>query len=201
MAGRAKILTDAQFMELLEYVGSVSREPIRDYVILMLSYKAGLRACEIAGLTWRDVMDASGKIGIESDEFGGDPCFAVPARIAKRGHGRSVPMHPALAAALAALKAAEGLPLYGTIIKSRSGTAMTSNALRLYLQRLYVKSGLIGCSSHSGRRTFITKALRVANNHDCSIKDVQAMVGHRYIDSTERYIEASPSRGKLVRSI
>jgi integrase/recombinase XerD len=52
MAGKqAKILSDDQVERLLSFV-STSRNPIRNRVLVLLSLKAGLRAGEIANLTW-----------------------------------------------------------------------------------------------------------------------------------------------------
>ena len=47
---QAKILTKPQIDALLAYVRT-TRHPIRNRVILLLSFRAGLRAKEIAGLT------------------------------------------------------------------------------------------------------------------------------------------------------
>ena len=62
-----------------------TRQPKRDTVIVLLSVKAGLRACEIAGLQWSMVMTDDGKISDVVD---------IRNAIAKRGSGRRVPMHP-----------------------------------------------------------------------------------------------------------
>ena len=63
MAGKqAKLLTDDQQILLLTHVSS-KRQPHRDRVLILLSFKAGLRAAEIAKLTWEMVLDPSGAIG------------------------------------------------------------------------------------------------------------------------------------------
>jgi integrase len=52
MSGKqAKILAANQINDLLLYAGT-TRYPARDRVIVLLSVKAGLRAAEIANLTW-----------------------------------------------------------------------------------------------------------------------------------------------------
>jgi integrase len=62
MAGKqAKVLFDHHVQALLAYVQR-SRYPIRNRVIVLLSVKAGLRAGEIANLTWSMVLDPTGEI-------------------------------------------------------------------------------------------------------------------------------------------
>jgi integrase len=63
MSGRrAKVLSDKQIEDLLVYT-STTRNPERNRVIVLLSIKAGLRAGEIAKLTWDMVLDPTGEVG------------------------------------------------------------------------------------------------------------------------------------------
>ena len=57
---QAKILSNAQVRAALGHVDSSSRYPELDRVMILLSVKAGLRAKEIASLTWSMVTDAQG---------------------------------------------------------------------------------------------------------------------------------------------
>jgi integrase len=58
---QAKLVNKPQLTRLLDHV-SHSRYPERDRVILLLSFKAGLRAKEIAGLIWAMITDACRKL-------------------------------------------------------------------------------------------------------------------------------------------
>ena len=58
----AKLLAERDVRVLLRAVGR-HRHPVRDRVILLLSLKAGLRAGEIAALTWCMIERADGRIG------------------------------------------------------------------------------------------------------------------------------------------
>ena len=62
MPGRqAKTLSAADVDDLLVFA-SCTRNPLRNAVMVLLSAKAGLRAGEIANLTWDMVVDASGQV-------------------------------------------------------------------------------------------------------------------------------------------
>ncbi len=64
MAGKqAKILSDQQTRSLLVFASS-TRNPHRNHLIVLLSLKAGLRAGEIAKLTWDMVLGPTGEIGL-----------------------------------------------------------------------------------------------------------------------------------------
>jgi integrase len=54
---------------------------------------------------------------------------------------------------------------------------------------LFKELGFEVCSSHSGRRTFVTAAARNVHRSGCSLRDVQLLAGHRSIETTERYID------------
>lgn len=198
---RAKVLDPRQFGRVLEEVNQWAKNPVRDRVIFFLSFKAGLRVGEIAGLTWRNVTDAEGNIIAPPGNYD------VPADIAKKGSGRAIPMHPELYKALVALAAQDWATLSPkqrlkvNIVRDTSGRPMRPNTLQRYISRAYEKIGFNGCSSHSGRRTFITSLAQAAGSHDCSLRDVQMLAGHRGIDTTEDYIVASDRVGQLVRSL
>jgi integrase/recombinase XerD len=57
--------------------------------------------------------------------------------------------------------------------------------------RWYRYVGFDGCSSHSGRRTFITNAARKISTVGGSLRDVQLLAGHSNLRTTQAYIEAS----------
>ena len=58
---QAKVVTTPMLKRMLRRV-SHSTFPARDRAMILLSVKAGLRACEIAGLDWSMVPDAQGRL-------------------------------------------------------------------------------------------------------------------------------------------
>jgi integrase/recombinase XerD len=65
----------------------------------------------------------------------------------------------------------------------------------------YSDLGLAGCSSHSGRRTFLTLAARKINLVGGSIRDIQALAGHQSLQTTQRYIESDEEAQKRIIGI
>ena len=62
--------------------------------------------------------------------------------------------------------------------------------------------GVAGCSSHSGRRTFITRAARFVHKAGGSLRDVQLLAGHQSIVTTQRYIDGdTDAQRRLVALI
>ena len=58
---QAKVVTPPMLKRMLRHV-SRSSHPARDRAMILLSVKAGLRACEIAGLDWSMVLDPQGRV-------------------------------------------------------------------------------------------------------------------------------------------
>jgi integrase len=191
MAGRqAKILHDQQINDLLVFA-SATRNPLRNKLIVLLSAKAGLRAGEIAGLSWDMVLDPSGEVG---------QLIELHDRVAKKNSGRRIPLHPSLQSALTAWCLLIGN--VGPVIRSERGEAMSAVSIVNWFALAYRAVGLAGCSSHSGRRTFITRAARLVHKAGGSLRDVQLLAGHRSIQTTQRYIDGDTDvQRKLVGMI
>ena len=191
MAGKqAKILSDSDLSQVLSTL-ETTRHPSRNRALVLLSAKAGLRAAEIAKLEWPMILDASGAVG---------SMIEVRDRIAKKKGGRIIPMHPMLQDAFRALKVESNAT--GPVIRSERGTHMTPTSICNLFAALYRAAGLEGCSSHSGRRTFLTKTARTIGKLGGSLRDAQILAGHKSIQTTERYIEAnSEAQQRLMRFI
>jgi integrase len=150
-----------------------------------------LRAGEIANLTWDMVVDATGQIG---------GVIELRDHAAKKGSGRVIPMHRDLRAATAAWHQVATSSPY--VIASQRGGQMTPLSIVVWFNRAFKNIGLKGCSSHSGRRTFVTRAARLVHKAGGSLRDVQLLAGHRSIQTTQRYIDGdSDAQRKLIAMI
>jgi hypothetical protein len=56
---------------------------------------------------------------------------------------------------------------------------MKALSIVICFSRAYRAVGLDGCSLHSGRRTYITRAARLVHKAVGSLRDVQLPAGHR----------------------
>jgi integrase/recombinase XerD len=187
---QAKILSDDNIRDLLAFT-TLTRSPPRNRVMVLLSVKAGLRAGEIANLTWPMVTDPSGNI---------DTVIALEDRIAKKKSGRVIPLHVDLGDGLATLRNLTGG--YGPLIRSERGTPMAPATIVNWFRIAYRAIGLTGCSSHSGRRTFVTRAARLVHKAGGSLRDVQLLAGHRSIQTTQAYIDGdTDAQRRLVALI
>lgn len=186
---RAKILPDNDLDKLLKSV-EFSENRAADRLKITLSYYAGLRVSEIAGMSIDAMLDASGRIS---------PFITVFGDISKYNKERTIPTHPKIKLALQDYLKSQPNAEYIAI--GKSGKRMTTNALTVWFFRLYRRCGFNGCSSHSGRRTFITSLARSANRYGNSLRDVQALAGHAQLGTTECYIDRSTSVTALIASL
>ena len=145
----------------------------------MVSFYAGLRAKEIAALSVGNVFDEKGAVREQ---------FILSAAQSKGGQTRTVYLNQRLRKALAD---------YGDNIKladpqqalfaSQKGGAFSANTMCQLFLDIYKACGLKDASSHSGRRTYIT---RLANK-GVGVRLLAALAGHAHISTTQRYIDVN----------
>ena len=179
---QAKTLSKGQAEAVLGYLAK-TRWPTRNRLIFLLSAKAGLRAKEIAHLTWWMTNDSQGEVGWSL-------CLLDSA--SKGKSGRMIPLSEEVREALIAYRD-EVNSIAGPYVISTERARQTSpQAIVNMFQRWYRHLGFVGCSSHSGRRTFITNAARKISTVGGSLRDVQMLAGHTNLRTTQRYIDANP---------
>lgn len=194
LSKQAKVLTSKQSDLVLNYL-STTRSPLRNQLIFLLSTKAGLRAKEIASLQWAMVLDSSGEVSN----------YIHLTNTVSKGHsgGREIPLNKQLKSILIEYHQFESSSRYfnpnNNLIHTQRSKSTSPQAIVNMFQGWYKDLNLLGCSSHSGRRTFITNCSRKITTVGGSLRDVQYLAGHSSLQTTQRYIEGnSESKIKVV---
>jgi integrase/recombinase XerD len=176
---QAKVLSDQEVKRVLAVIGQ-ERHPERNRMAFMLSYLAGMRACEISGLVVGDVIDTQGKPKSE---------IRLVASKTKGQTGRTVMVGEKLqreithySATLVSMETTRPL-----LPSQKSGRHFSANTLVQLFQRLYALAGIDGASSHSGRRSFITNLA----SKGVGARVLQHLAGHSSLATTQRYIDVN----------
>jgi integrase/recombinase XerD len=175
---QAQTLNDAQLRRVIQYCRS-RRHPVRDETIVLFSFYAGLRAKEIAALCISNVFDEQGRVREQ---------FILAAVQSKGGRTRTVYLNQRLRRALGDYGA--GLNLSGPsrpLFESQKGGHFSANTMCQLFLDIYRAVGLKDASSHSGRRTYIT---RLANK-GVGVRLLAELAGHSHISTTQRYIDVN----------
>ena len=191
---QSKTLNKSQIQMVRTFLKS-KRNGLRNETIFLLSVKSGLRSKEISLLSWKMVCKSDGTI---------DDYINLPNSSSKGDSGRIIPLHKDIKFNLQ-IMLMEHKGLFGFdinksfIVRTERTPFTTSQTVVNMFQSWYGRLGLIGCSSHSGRRTFITETSKRISLVGGSLRDIQMMVGHSSLQTTQRYIEGdSESQKKVV---
>ena len=191
---QSKVLTNTQVEVLTDYL-LTTRHGKRDKLIFLLSVKAGLRAKEIAHLTWSMVLNSNNDV---------NDAIHLTDKASKGSSGRIIPMNTQLK---------EHIQMYFNdvkdklwsvrlqehfVISTERSNKTTPQAIVNMFSKWYKRIGYLGCSSHSGRRTFITNASRKIGLAGGSLRDVQMLAGHKYLHTTQRYIDHNTDCQKKI---
>jgi integrase len=195
MDKQAKIINEHQLQALLAWL-ETRKHATRNRLIVLLSFKAGLRAKEIASLKWSMIMTADGNIGDH---------IHLTNEASKGKSGRIIALNKELKKQLIKAKEIDGINIADarrSVIKTQRGQGTTAQVIVNSFGEWYRKLGFVGCSSHSGRRSFITQAARKASLVGGSLRDVQALARHASLTTTSRYIEADgEAQARLVNIV
>jgi integrase/recombinase XerD len=186
---QAKVLAEGQIKATLAAVAE-RRHPERDRVMVLMSVRAGLRAKEIALVTWGMVTDAGGNVG---------DVLALENKASKgRNGGRIIPLNSELRKALVALKTLRNPDPEDRVIHGDRDATMSPGSVQVWFHRLYESLGFQGASSHSGRRTFVTRTAKKIVEAGGSLRDVQELAGHASLATTQRYIQGDTDAKRRV---
>jgi integrase/recombinase XerD len=174
---QAKSLSEIELKRVLA-VAANGRNAARNRAMLLTSHWAGMRVGEIAALRVEDVLGTDGSV---KDEI------RLRAEQTKGSYGRTVmvgdKLRKELASYIATLKHLN--PAKPLFYSQKNPAGFSANTLCQQLGGLYRKAGIAGASSHSGRRTFLTKLA----SKGVGVRVLMALAGHRNMGTTQRYID------------
>lgn len=197
LSRQAKTLSRHQIEAVSSYLLN-RRQGLRDQTIFNLSIRSGLRAKEIAYLTWAMVKTSEGKVG---------DAIHLTNLASKGKSGRIIPMNKAVKEKLCRLLLEQQTIRHfdittAYVITTERAKQTSAQSIVNMSSKWYRELGRVGCSSHSGRRTFITNAARKISSVGGSLRDVQMLAGHSSLSVTQRYIEAdSEAQTRVVELI
>lgn len=188
---QARVLTERELRKVLNYC---SQQPhaTRNRAMLLCTHMAGMRVGEVAALRICNVLGADGTVMEE---------IALAASQTKGNQSRTVLVPKKLRDELTDyLQQRFGLANLVSVTQTDTQRALfptqknptrgfTANTLCQLFHKIYKDAHMSGASSHSGRRTFITKLA----DKGVGVRVLMALAGHKSIATTQRYIELNPT--------
>jgi len=192
--GQAQVLNEKEMKQVLQFING-GNHPERNTGIVTLSFYLGLRAKELAALKVADVFE-QGAI---------KKVLRLVASYTKGAVHRDVSLEnkavvKALTDYLTERRTDDSttFSLDSPLFRSQKGTAFSANAMVRVLGDIYKKAGFKNASSHSGRRSLITKLAY----QGIDLNSVRQIAGHSSISTTQRYIDDNPHRiAEILKSI
>ena len=185
---QAKILTKAEYKRVMNVIDA-HRHAVRNRTMFALSFYAGLRACEIAGLRVGDVYDEEGYVRdtlyLGSEQTKGNEQQQV---IVSKQLQKQLDLY-------AKQYKAHTKQLKAPLMFSGKGGGFSAQTVINLFSRFYERAGLRGASSHSGRRQFLTEL----GDKGVNARVIQALARHKHLSTTQRYIDFNES--KLRRAV
>ena len=182
---QAKVLSDKELKKVIEYIDAFDRHAERNKAIILLTHYCGMRISEVSNILTSQLINEEGDI---------NDIINLTANQTKGIQSRRVFLNK---------KAKKALQRYITsdisvtqqpfLFQTQKSERFNTNALTQLVKRIYERVGIVGASSHSGRRTFIT---RLATS-GVSVRVIAEAVGHSSIVTTQRYIDINDD---LVRN-
>jgi integrase/recombinase XerD len=182
--GQAKVLSDKELKQVLKFI-EIGNHAKRNTAIVILSNYLGLRAKELASIKIDDVME-NGSI---------KKVLRLVAAYTKGAKHRDISIEnktviKTLQDYLLERKIEDGIAFNTSapLFKSQKKTAFSPNAMVRVLGDIYKSAGFNDASSHTGRRSLITKLAYSG----IDLNSVRQIAGHSSIATTQRYIDDNP---------
>lgn len=175
---QAKTLTTK---ELRKVIDSVANHPhaARNRLMLLMTHWAGMRVGEVAALLVESVRNIDGEVKQE---------IQLDASQTKGKHARVVFLNDKLRKEVGSyLNSIEIKDNSQPLFSTQKRATFSANTLCQTMNAIYQRAGIEGATSHSGRRSFIT---RLASK-GIGVRVLAALAGHRSIATTQAYIDVN----------
>jgi len=176
---QAKVLTDKELKKVIGYIDAFDRHAERNKAIILLGHYCGMRVSEVASLLVSDVINEKSEV---------NDVIHLTANQTKGSNSRRVFVSKKAKAALKYyLQSDLSVTQHTYLFQTQKSKRFNTNALTQLVKRLYERVGIVGATSHSMRRTFITKLA----TSGVSVRVIAEAVGHSSIATTQRYIDVN----------
>lgn len=173
--GQSETLKPEQFQHLIEHTLATSKHPVRDCAILQVSYRCGLRAMELAGLTLDDLLDEEGRIK-EQVTLRKKTTKGMKGGTAFFTHAQA---REALSALLVLKRSTKAMQVRNLFISAKQTPFSASSMCRL-VSTLLSRAGYYGATNHFGRRSLAHNL----NKQNVSIYNISKILRHSSITTT-----------------
>jgi integrase/recombinase XerD len=188
---QAKVLSEKEVRKVLLYIAS-RKHSTRNRAIFVVLNATGMRVGELAALRLCDVLTPTGEIVDE---------IRLAADQTKGSRGRVVVLNQKaqeeiknylmtrfkLKDLLAVTMTDTSRALFTT--QKNPNRGFSSSTLAQHFHYMYRGAGIMGASSHSSRRTFLTTLSEMG----VSVRVLMDLAGHRSLAVTQRYLESNPA--------
>jgi integrase/recombinase XerD len=188
---QARVLTERELRKVLNFC-STQPHAARNRAMLLCTHQAGMRVGEVAALRICDVLAADGTIleaiSLSASQTKGNQArtVLVPTKL-REELKQYLQQRFGLENLIAVTYTDMTRALFPTQKNPTRG--FTANTLCQLFHKIYKDSRMTGASSHSGRRTFITKLA----DKGVGVRVLMAIAGHKSLGSTLRYMELNPT--------
>jgi integrase/recombinase XerD len=150
--------------------------------MLLFTHWAGMRIGEVVALRVSDVVTEDGTVRSE---------IRLSSTQTKGKHARTVFVSTRLQREITKyLKASTTHYSERSLFNTQKSHAFTANTATQLLQRIYARAGMVGATSHSGRRSYLTKLA----DKGVGVFVLAQLAGHRHINTTQRYVNVSDTQ-------
>jgi integrase len=182
-------LSPEESSEVLKRAGGDSMRAKRDYAMLALLFGCGFRRSELVGLEMDEIQIRQGH-------------WAVVDLIGKGGHIRTVPIPKWAKAALDQWTAAAGVTegkIFRAVARTGKvwGKGISQNVVWYVVKTCCERAGLEHIAPHDLRRT----CAKLCHSNGGEIEQIQFLLGHASIQTTERYLGCKQNLGHPVNDL